>query len=425
MGLLNRVAGACALAVLLSFNAGGVAAQSAGAAAAGASHWVQTWGAAPLPPSEAFGPFPASPSFSNQTIRQIVRVSLGGRRIRIRFSNEYGGKPLLIGAASVALAGDKGRIQPGTMHPLTFSGSRSVLVPAGAPLLSDPIDLPVATLGSLSISLYVPGDTGPCTCHQTGAQTAYISDTGNFVDSEFTPKSTSQYREFLSGVDVEAGADGRAVVVLADSISDGVGATVDANHRWPDLLANRLDAGGHGRWGVVNMGISGNQLLTDGMGVSALARFDRDVIAVPGVQALIVFIGVNDLGVGFGDVQGAMASKIRNPSADFKLTPEAMIAGYRQLIARAHAHGIRVIGATITPYDGASYYTPQGEVVRQAINTWIRTSHEFDGVLDFDAAWRDPAHPTQIKDGWNIDHLHGNDVGYQVLADSIDLSLLR
>ncbi len=411
MGLCNKIAGVFALALVLSVNC------------AHAADWVQTWGAAPLPPAAAFGPFPATPSFDNQTIRQTVRVSLGGRRIRIRFTNEFGSRPLLIGAASVALASEKGEVK-GARHPVLFSGQRSVLVPAGAPLLSDPIDLPVDALGSLSISIYVPQDTGPCTCHQTGVQTAYVSDFGNFVDSDFSPKSKNSYREFLSGVDVESDNGGRAVVVLADSISDGVGVTPDTNGRWPDLLANRLDAGGNARWGVVNMGISGNQLLTDGMGVSALARFDRDVLAVPGVKALIIFLGVNDLGIGYGNT-GALGVKYRNPSAGFKPTPEAMIAGYRQLIARAHVHGIKVISATITPYEGASYYSSEGEAVRQAINQWIRTGHEVDGVIDFDAAVRDPSSPARFKEGWNIDHLHGNDAGYKVMADSIDLSLFR
>jgi len=410
MGSWNKVAGAVALAVLLSVNC------------AHAADWVQTWGAAPLPPAAAFGPFPATPSFNNQTIRQTVRVSLGGHRIRIRFSNEFGTRPLMIGAASVALASETGTVQ-GARHAVLFSGQRSVLVPAGAPILSDPIDLPVKALGSLSISLFVPQDTGPCTCHQTGVQTAYVSDSGNFVDGDFTPKSKNSYREFLSGVDVDAGKGGRAVVVLADSISDGVGVTPDTNGRWPDLLANRLDAG-KARWGVVNMGISGNQLLSDGMGVSALARFDRDVLSVSGVKALIVFIGVNDLGMGLGSA-GPLGTKFRNASPDYKVTPEAMIAGYRQIIARAHAHGIEVIGATITPYEGATYYNAAGETVRQAINQWIRTGHEVDGVIDFDQAVRDPASPGRFKEGWNIDHLHGNDAGYKVMADSIDLSLFK
>lgn len=410
MGLWNKVAGV-ALAMLLSVNA------------ARAADWVETWGAAPLPPAEAFGPFPATPSFNNQTVRQTVRVSLGGHRIRIRFTNEFGRKPLLIGAASVALASEKGMVQ-GARVPVLFSGQRNVLVPAGAPVVSDPIDLPVAALGSLSISLYVPEDTGPCTCHQTGVQTAYVSDSGNFVDGDFTPKSNNTYREFISGVDVDAGKGGRAVVVLADSISDGVGVTPDTNGRWPDLLANRLNAKGEAGWAVVNMGISGNQLLSDGMGVSALARFDRDVLSVPGAKALIIFIGVNDLGMGLGSA-GPLGTKFRNPSPNYKITPEAMIAGYRQLIARAHARGIKVIGATITPYEGASYYTPAGEAVREAINTWIRTGHEVDGVIDFDKAIRDPASPGRMKEGWNIDHLHGNDAGYKVMADSIDLSLFK
>ncbi len=391
--------------------------------AADASGWVQTWGAAPQPPSQAVGPFPGSPSFSNQTIRETVRVSMGGRRIRIRFSNEYGQKALAIGAASVALANEKGDIVPGTQHPILFAGIRSALIPAAAPLLSDPIDLSVGALAAVAISIYLPEDTGPCTCHMTGTQTAFLSDPGNFADVPFRPRSTNQIRMFISGVDVEAAPGARAVVVLGDSISDGVGSTLDADRRWPDLLANRLDSGNANRWGVVNMGISGNRLLGDGAGQSALARFDRDVLATPGVKSVIVFEGVNDLGIAFGNLQGPLARLYPSHSP---VTAEAMIAGYRQLIARAHASGIKVIGATITPYGGAAYYSAQGEAVREAINSWIRTAHAFDGVIDFDAVMRDPNKPTWIREDFQRgDHLHGNDAGYAAMAAAVKLSLLK
>jgi lysophospholipase L1-like esterase len=391
-----------------------------------AADWVQTWGAAPLPPTAALGPFPATPSFNNQTIRQTVRVSVGGQRIRIRFTNEYGTKPLLIGAAVVALSDEKGNIQPGTERRLLFSGQPGTSIPAAAPFLSDPVDLPVKSLSSLSISLYVPEDTGQCTCHQTGVQNAFVSDTGDFTDKPFTPAQTLQLRAFIAGVEVESRKATRAVVVLGDSISDGVGATLDANHRWPDLLANRLDAKQSNTWGVVNMGISGNRVLGDGAGQSALARFDRDVLATPGVKVVIIFEGVNDLGISYGNPQGPMADlfKARQPSA--KVTAATMIAGYRQLIARAHGKGVKVLGATITPYRGAFYYTAEGEAVRQAINTWIRTGHELDGVIDFDAVMRDPSDSTQIKDGFHMgDHLHGSDAGYAAMAAAINLALFN
>jgi lysophospholipase L1-like esterase len=387
--------------------------------------WVQTWGAAPLPPAPAMGPFAATPSFNNQTVRQTVRVSAGGARIRIRFTNEYGTKPLVIGSARVALADAKGQIQPGSEHAVLFSGQTSVAIPPAAPFVSDPVELPIKALSSLAISIYLPEQTGQCTCHQTGQQNAFISDTGDFTAKPFQPKETLQVRAFISGVEVEATRGARAVVVLGDSISDGVGSTVDANHRWPDLLANRLHAKGGDEWGVVNMGISGNRVLADGAGQSALARFDRDVLATTGAKAVIVFEGINDIGISYGHPQGPMADAFKAMAPPHAITSESMIAGYRQLIARAHAHGLKVIGATITPYGGASTYSPQGEAVRQSINTWIRTSREFDGVIDFDAVIRDPGNPAQIKEGWHMgDHLHGSDAGYAAMSAAIDLSVL-
>ncbi len=395
------------------------------AGACAAADWVQTWGVAPLPPSQAMGPLPATPAFDNQTIRQTVRISLGGQRVRLRFSNEYGTRPLVIGRARIAVADDKGNPVPGTEREVLFSGQPSTTIPAAAPYLSDAIELPVKALSSLSISLYLPQATGPCTCHSTGMQTAFVSNTGDFTAKAFTPKETVQLRAFISGVEVQAAAGARAVVVLGDSISDGIGSTLDANHRWPDLLANELDKA-HDNWGVVNMGISGNQVLSDGAGQSALARFDRDVLSVPGVRAVILFEGVNDLGISFGHFEGPMAAIFKASSGGGKVTRDSMIAGYRQLIARAHARGLKVIAATITPYGGASYYSEEGEAVRAAINSWIRTGHEVDGVIDFDAAMRDPMKPTQIRDGFHAgDHLHGSDAGYRAMTAAIDLSLFH
>ncbi len=393
-------------------------------ATAGAAEWVQTWGAAPLPPTAAQGPFPATASFANQTLRQTLRVSVGGGRVRLRLSNEYGTKPLVVGAARVALSDDQGNIKAGTDKPVLFSGQAGTTIPAGAPLLSDPIDLKVDGLTSLSVSLYFPEDTGPCTCHATGVQTGFVSDVGDFTSKAFTPVKTIQFRAFISGVDVESARPARSIVVLGDSISDGVGATLDANRRWPDLLANRLNARSTKGWGVVNMGISGNRVLGDGAGQSALARFDRDVLSATGVKTVVIFEGVNDLGIAYGNFpDGPLGERFR-ALAGKKVTKEEMIAGYRQLIARAHARGLKVIAATITPYGGAAYYSEEGEAVRQAINTWIRTAREVDGVIDFDAVIRDPDKPTQIKEGFHSgDHLHGSDAGYAAMAAAIDLKL--
>jgi lysophospholipase L1-like esterase len=391
-----------------------------------AAEWVQTWGAAPLPPAAAMGPFPATPAFVNQTIRQTIRVSVGGSRFRLRLTNEYGTKPLAIGAVRVALSDADGNIRPGTERQVLFSGKPTASVPAGSPYLSDPIELPVTALSSLSISIFLPEDTGACTCHATGMQNAFVSETGDFTGKPFTPASTMQFRAFLSGVDIEVAHAGRAVVVLGDSISDGVGSTVDANQRWPDLLANRLNAKGARGWGVVNMGISGNRVLGDGAGESALARFDRDVLSTAGVKTVILFEGVNDLGISYGRFEGPLAELFKSLATGKKATAESMIAGYRQLISRAHAKGLKVLAATITPYGGAFYYSEEGEAVRQAINTWIRTGGEVDGVLDFDAVIRDPKAPTQMKEGFHSgDHLHGSDAGYAAMAASVDLSLFK
>jgi lysophospholipase L1-like esterase len=344
--------------------------------------------------------------------------------VRVRFTNEYGTKPLLIGRATIAVADSAGAVKAGTLHALTFDGQPGATIPAAAPLLSDALELDVAPVSSLSISLYLPQSTGQCTCHQTALQTAYVSEQGDFAAAgDFAPHEKIQMRAFISGVEVQT--SGRAVVVLGDSISDGIGSTADANHRWPDHLAERLHERGSG-FGVVNMGISGNRVLSGGLGDSALARFDRDVLSVPGAVDVIVFEGVNDLGLSYGHFEGPMAEGFKALVPPTKVTPDALIAGYRQIIERAHARGLRVIGATITPYGGAGYYSPEGEQVRQAVNTWIRTGHAFDGVIDFDAVIRDPAQPTQIKDGFHMgDHLHGSDAAYAAMARSIDLSLLR
>jgi lysophospholipase L1-like esterase len=398
---------------------------TAGSIPVHAAHWLGSWGAAPLPVGVALGPFPATPSFNNQTIRQVVRLSAGGPRVRVRLTNEYGAKPLVIGKASIALTNAAGGVQPGTEHALTFAGQPGVTIPVAAPFLSDPVDLPVQALSSVSISLYFPEDTGACTCHQTGMQTGYVSDAGDFTrDAAFTPKQKIQMRAFISGVEVEA--YGKTVVVLGDSISDGVGSTVDTNRRWPDQFAVRLlSRDRHPGWGVVNMGISGNRILADGLGQSALARFDRDVLSVPQVAYVIVFEGINDLGFSYGNMSGPAIERFKSLIGP-KATTESLIAGYRQLIERAHERGLKVIGATITPYQGATYYSAEGETVREAINNWIRTGHAFDGIIDFDAAIRDPANPRQMKDGLHMgDHLHGSDAGYEAMANAVDLSLFK
>jgi lysophospholipase L1-like esterase len=358
-------------------------------------------------------------AFRDVTVRQLVRISAGGKRVRLRLTNEYGDRPLAVGAARIAIADGANALAKGTERVVTFGGDRGTTIPAGAPLLSDPIELIVAPLTMLSISLYFPDGTGPCTCHWTGRQTAYISGPGDHSSGTFQPAGTTQSRAFLSGVEVEALDTAHTVVVLGDSFADGVGSMLDRNGRWPDRLAERL-AARPGVWGVVNAGVSGNALLNAGAGASALARFDRDVLAISAVTHVIVSIGLDELGVAFGprdvDVQG--------PRPPIEPSAQAMIAGYRQLISRAHSKGLKVYGATLTPYEDAGYYSERGEAVREAVNAWLRGTQELDGLLDFDQALRDRDAPTRIVDSLQSgDHLHANDDGYHKVADSVDLHL--
>jgi lysophospholipase L1-like esterase len=399
------------------------------AAQAASTQWVGTWGASPLPAGPAGGPAPPPVSLDNQTVRQVVRISAGGDRVRLRLTNEYGAKPLRVGAATVSLLDAQGQVVAGSQRPVRFAGQTGTIIPAASPLVSDAVDLEVPALSRLAISLYFPENTGPCTCHAVGAQEAQVSDTGDHTtEATFVAKQTLQSRLFLSGVEVETRA-GRAkvIAVLGDSISDGVGSTPGTNRRWPDLLADRLNKGKGGTgWGIVNEGISGNRVLDDGAGQSALARFDRDVLATPGLTHVIVFEGVNDLGISWGAPAGPQGERFRALQPPVKATAERIIDGYRQLIARAHAHGLKIYGATIAPYEGAAYWSAEGEAHRARINQWIRTSREFDGVLDFDAVLRDPAKPTQMSQGKHAgDHLHGSDAGYADVANSIDLKLFR
>jgi lysophospholipase L1-like esterase len=355
--------------------------------------WVRIWGAAPQSPDTAVA---APEPIEDATLRQEVRVSGGGRRLRVRFTNEYGTGPLTIGAARV------------NDRPLTFGGRAGAVVPAGAPILSDPVDLPVAPLERLVIGLYVPGRVDTPTCHGRPVQAAWITPTG-------APAATPlPGLALVSAVEVLGG--GTAVVALGDSLTDGFGAAPDADRSWPDRLAERL--GGP----VVNQGICGNRLLNDGLGASGLARFDRDVLGTPGLGHVIVALGSNDLAVAHAEGE----EEFRRQFPGEPVTADDVIAGYRQLIARAHTHGVRIHAATLTPFEGMELWTPAGERARQDVNAWIRGGGEFDAVHDFDAVWRDPAHPTRVSDGLHAgDHGHGSDAGYRALADSVDLSLFH
>lgn len=392
-------------------------------------HWVATWGASPQQPRVAAPP-PAAPqaqtagaapaqqaprftpppsSFNNQTVRMIARSSIGGNRVRVELSNAFGATPLTIGAAHIALRSKDSAIVPGTDRPLMFNGKPSTTIPAGALMISDAVDLDVPKLADIAVSVYVPGDTGPASNHALGLHTTYISKQGDATgEAEIADATTSQTWYWLSGIDVLAPADAAAVVTFGDSITDGATSTANTDRSWPSVLAQRLAANpATANIAVVNEGISGNRVLGDGAGVSALARFDRDVLTVPGVKWVSIMESINDIGLSQG-----------------KIPADDLIGGLRQMIERAHTHGIKVIGCTLTPYQGARYATEPGEVTREAINTFIRTSGAFDAVFDFDMVTRDPANPKQFLPGFNIsDHLHPNDAGYKAMADSIDLSI--
>jgi lysophospholipase L1-like esterase len=388
------------------------------------SHWIDTWTASPQPIWDADFPLALNipRALRNQTVRQIAAVTIGGNRVRVVLSNEYGSRPLVIGAAHFALAGSGAAIATGSDQALSFDGHPSVTIPPDAPVISDPIDLTVMPLSSVAISLFLPEQTPLTTVHWEGVQTAYISPEGNFAgDADMKVDSTIKARVFLSAILVDAPANAHAVVAFGDSITDGAASTLDANHRWPDLLAQRLVRAGGAPVAVLNQGISGARVLSDRMGVNAWARFDRDALSLPHADTVILMLGINDIGWP------------GTPLAPQEVAPssEDIIGGYKQLIARAHVHGMRIIGATLTPFEDAfkgkqfdGYYNADKEEKRQAVNQWIRSSGAFDGVIDFDAAARDPHRPAHIQAAFDSgDHLHPQDDGYKAMADSIDLKM--
>ncbi len=373
--------------------------------------WLAVWGASPSDPG---------PTLEGQTVREHVRISLGGDRIRIRLSNRFGTAPLLVGAVHVARHDTGAGIVAGTDRTVTFGGEGSVTIPAGALAVSDPIKLDVESLGEIAVSFYFPENTGPLTIHALGVSTTYISPPGDFTSSSVLPTaSTLLSRILISDVEAWSSKDGSAVVTLGDSITDGYGSTVDANHRWPDFLAERLRARHGGKLiSVVDQGISGNRLRKDIAGPNAQERFDRDVIAQTGVRWVTLLEGINDIGF-----PGAL-----DPATP-RTTAAEVIAAYKQLITRAHAGGLKIYGCTLTPFEGTvfpGYFAPDKEPVRQAVNEWIRTSGWFDAVIDFDKAVRDPSHPTRILPAYDVgDHLHPNDAGYKAMAEAVDLRLFR
>jgi lysophospholipase L1-like esterase len=396
--------------------AGFAGAPSVFAKGGGDENWVGTWSASPMAADAA----PSNPGFVNQTVRHIVHVSAAGSQVRVRLSNAYGTSPLLIGAAHVALQNAGASIVAGSDHALTFNAKPSITIPAGALALSDPIDFDVAAFADLAVSIYFPNTTGPVTWHSLGVQTTYISTPGDFTAATMMPVSTTQQSRFvLADVEVAASKKIGAVVTLGDSITDGYCSTPDANHRWPDYLSQRLNAKkGNNGMAVLNQGISGNRLLHDLVGPNSLARFDRDVLAQAGVTHVVVLEGINDIGI-----PGAFGLPDQAVSAD------EIIAGLQQLIERAHVKELKIFGGTLTPFEGTlfpGYYTPAGETKRQAVNAWIRSTADFDAVIDFDKAVQDPSHPTRLLPAYDCgDHLHPNDAGYKAMADFVNLKLFQ
>ncbi|WP_410625392.1 SGNH/GDSL hydrolase family protein [Amycolatopsis sp. cmx-8-4] len=366
--------------------------------------WAGTWAAAP-----ASGVPNTPDGYPGYSIRNVVHTSVGGGRARIHLSNAFGTTAVTFGHVTVAVEATGADAVPGTLRSLTFGGAPSVVVPNGAEVLSDPVGLRVPADANLLVTTYVPTKSGPVTYHPAAAQTSYFTRAGDFTASESGAPYTEQTSvwHYVSGVDVQGGAEA-TVVTLGDSITDGVGSTTGANHRWPDYLADRL----HGRFGVQNAGISANRLLLDvpgsGAGQNALSRFDRDVLGVGGVRTLIVLEGINDI-----------------QQDPHQTDPNAITSAYRQLVAQAHARGIRVLGGTLTPFKGWAVYDETLEATRTAVNRFIRTSNVFDAVVDFDAAVRDPADPLRMLPAYDSgDHLHPGDAGYERMAAAVRLDRL-
>ena len=403
----------------------------------GPQRWVTTWTTA-----NAASDRPTV--FSNQTIREIVHTTIGGSAVRIRLSNTFGTHAIRLDAVFIGLqkvepreAGlqkDGATLVPRSNHEVTFGGSRSIAIPEGAEVLSDPISLSVGSEQNLAISLFTAGDTGPATVHGSAFQTNYVSGAGNFAaeeganafvatGSKTTGAKTTGSWYFLSAIEVLAPADVKgAVVALGDSITDGASTRPNENERWTDVLARRLLAG-HTKIAVLNAGIGGNRVLTSSpcWGQNALARLGRDVLAQAGIEAVILFEGTNDIG------QPDTRALETNPCLSrTQVTADEIIAGYKQIIARTHARGLKIFGATILPYQGVGAWTATGEAKRVAVNQWIRTSRAFDGVIDFDAALRDPARPACMAPQYDSgDHLHPGPAGHEAMGNAVDLALFH
>lgn len=393
--------------------AGAIAALASGAMAAdGSGHraWADAWSASP----DTVGPV-----LDAQTVRQVVRTSIGGSELRVRLSNLLGSVPVTLGPVHVARSAGGADTVPGSDHVLLFDGKPTVTIAKGQSVLSDPLTMTVKPLQTLAVSLYVPADKAyhPATIHNAGIATAYITEHVDATAAVHYPhEETSGSRFYLTDVEVAGPAPRHTLVAFGDSITDGVGSKQDANQRWPDYLAARLQADPRlSSIAVADAGIGGNRVLHDNYGPSALARFDRDVLDQPNVRWVILLEGINDIG-GSGYAWNAKD----------KIDAQQLIDGMKQLIARAHARHVKIYGATLTPFGGSGwpYHSASGEKTREQVNAWIRDSGAFDGVVDFDKAVRDPAAPKRMRAAYDSgDHLHPNGAGYRVMAATVDLKL--
>jgi lysophospholipase L1-like esterase len=372
------------------------------------TRWVGTWTTSPV--------LVDGVALKGQTVRMIARVSIGGSRLRVRLSNTFGPRKLSIGAARVGIRNEGAAISAGTDRPLTFNGSPSAAIPAGALIVSDPVDLDLPPLSDLAISVYLPDEVAHVTGHGNAHQTNYISPPGDYTAAGTLPvQETTEGFLIVTGVEVLAPSDTGGIVALGDSLTDANISKLDANNRWPDELARRIVRRGGRMLGVMNQGIGGNRILHDTRGECALRRLDRDVLAQPGATHVIVILGINDI-------------RNRSGDPDEVVTAEEMIDGLQQLAVRAQARGLKIFGGTLLTFENETFnpgfYTPEGEARRQAVNDWIRKSGAFDGVIDFEAALRDPNHPTQMLAEYDCgDHLHPSDRGYLHMGEAIDLSL--
>lgn len=392
-------------------------------AAMAQGQWVVTWGTSAAPQLAGEEQMrSARLVFENQTLREIVHASIGSDTVRVRLSNAYGKTAVEIGGAHLARRSQEANIAGGTDRKLTFGGRDTISIPPDAEVVSDPVKLQVPAGSDLAISLYLPKATIGAGIHYGAQQTSYIGPGDATGAAAIAGAAKIGSWVFLAAVDAQEPAKAATVVAFGDSITDGANSTADGNHRWPDILAGRLQAAGM-KIGVLNAGIGGNRVLHDPaanirFGVNALARFDRDVLAQPEVKFAIVMEGINDLGHA-----GSSAPEAETVSA------EDIIGGLKQLVERAHEKGIRIFGATLTPFEGTvfpGYFTPEKETARKAINDWIRNGKAFDGVIDFDKAVRDPEHPDRMLPAYDSgDHLHPGDAGYKAMGEAIDLKLFR